>query len=60
MHHTGWRILWGTIKGNVKSTGKRTSAQLQDAEKYRMEIEVASNAKRPRLAAGQAMNVDGL
>ena len=41
----GMRILWGTLKGNKVSTGKRTSAMLAGDTKVTQEVEVAKRAK---------------
>ncbi len=51
----GMRILWGTLKGASKSTGKRTMAQVAGAKKLTLEIDVAKKAKIDAKGAAQDM-----
>ena len=50
------RILWGTLKGNSKSTGKRTCAQVLGADRMKLEIDATkrfkADAKIPDVGMG--------
>ena len=52
------RILWGTLKGNSKSTGKRTSAQVGGAERMKIEIDATKRFKAGPKGAGAKMDLE--